>query len=184
MSSGVPVPCSPPPCPQECAEAEPEAAVAPRVSWAQLSQIRPGPAGRSPAWDAPHPPFLPRGWRVGPSKLWAQQWRAPGGEVAGLGWAWGRGAETRSILPNPFLLGPGLGGSASVNHCFCLLSIKLFPAPKPCESGGLMAEESPWSAWTPTQPGFDPPEDSDLWASLETQPHLLALAAAGGGIHR
>lgn len=56
-----PVPRSPPPRPQECAGAGPEATAAPPVSWAQLSHIRSGPTGRSRARDAPVPATKPEG---------------------------------------------------------------------------------------------------------------------------
>lgn len=81
LSLGAPVPRSPPPRPQECAGAGPEATAAPPVSWAQLSHIRPGPAGRSQPRDAPVPATKPEGGTLtAPSTAMAVR----GGE-AGLG---------------------------------------------------------------------------------------------------
>lgn len=101
LSPGAPVPRSPPPRPQECAGAGPEAAAAPRVSWAQLSHIRPGPAGRSRAWDAPVPATRPEGGTL--SQLWgaamagAGRWRRRAG--VGLGPRGRDGVRSRLSFP-------------------------------------------------------------------------------------
>lgn len=133
LSPGAPVPHSLPPRPQECAGAGPEAVVAPRVSWAQLSHIRPGPAGRSWVWDAPVPATRPEGWTL------IALGRSNGGHgaVEPQGGGEPGAADPRRDLVSLVLSSqaPGLGGSTSVNYCVCFFSVSLFPAPKPCVSG-------------------------------------------------
>lgn len=185
MSSGAPVPRSPPPRPQECAGAGPEAAAAPQVSWAQLSHIRPGPAGRSRARDAPRSCHEAGGWdphSPGHSNgargaVEPQGWGGPGAAAAR------RGRVSLSFPPRP---GAGRKCIRQLLLLFLLQNAPPNPSSQTLREWGLMAGEAPRIAWTPSlafplenDRVCDSPEDSDWWASLET--HLLAVAAIGGG---
>lgn len=109
-----------------------------RVSWAQLSHIRPGPRGEEPGLGRPRSCHEAGGWD--PHSSGAQQWRVRGGGASGLGWAWDRGSGSEFGLACPFL--PGLGAGRKCERQLPLLFLlpNAFPSSQTLRAWGLMLE--------------------------------------------
>lgn len=119
-----------------------------RVSWAQLSHIRPGPAGRSRAWDAPVPATRPEGGTL----------TAPGrsnggcGAVEPQGWG-GPGTAIRAGVWPRLSFPPKPRGREEVRRQLLLLFLlsNASPSSQALRAWGLMLDNPrDESAWTPS----------------------------------